>query len=761
MDKKEILQKFRLSTLATVCIAALAACGGHSSHNDEPDDPPVVGDVVLEDGTAININLEAPDVRFTKTVFDARPLIVKMKDGIDEDQKSRYDEMYLGLNMIRSSGEGKTQTNDPQGDGDGDETEATPLPPMHSVFSARLKYTLEITKNEEPVDPASYKIVVRNIKTDIDERNLVVSSGQADNKGDVIFAGVSRKGLFENEKITLEAELCIANAEGVIQKDQEGKDACIAQPKQFAYETNPYGLYKIALADEASCALNRIGSVYCWGSGLVSNIIAGEDYPAVDKVSLQLNYGPEQLPEVLNIPVAKPLAVSFPYEVNDIIVHTSGPDSMARILVNLYSPLKRLNPVMENMPDSDDVKADHLVFGFTGFSLAQQDDRLFLVPRLTSPEYIYILDKDGEMVRFSELYNYPDNQINAPENNPADRILGNVDSLSLAAPHSLMAAAEGRVVLNEELDEIVKSDVEGINNAIRVSGSDTYHCAMTKANEVKCFGALGRGDDSIESTAEQPIQTVVVTKEGARVVGSGEQVTDKIPLRKISVADNSLCLSSVDPVTFKGNLFCWGSNRVHLGGDDDNNLSEAGLLGIGSETENFYKAPQAVKEFADTEIRDFSVSHDHACAVSDGTLFCWGSSVSLPVFAMDEPDEPEDPPVDQPYDKLGLGSADQKFVSSPAEVSLPEKAEKVVAGKFVTCAIDEKGDAYCFGQNKGGQLGACSSINEEPADGCMDSSVKPVKVAYDPVEFKYCGDEGLSADSPLYGETCTFFEPEE
>lgn len=100
-----------------------------------------------------------------------------------------------------------------------------------------------------------------------------------------------------------------------------------------------------------------------------------------------------------------------------------------------------------------------------------------------------------------------------------------------------------------------------------------------------------------------------------------------------------------------------------------------------------------------SNVASLDVNVDKACAVSDGSAYCWGA--------------PIDPNVDPPLSR-----------ALPAPVVLPEPVFQVAttAGSYRSalrgCASGISGDVYCWGPNDSGQVG----------DGTKEFAGTPVKV---------------------------------
>lgn len=88
----------------------------------------------------------------------------------------------------------------------------------------------------------------------------------------------------------------------------------------------------------------------------------------------------------------------------------------------------------------------------------------------------------------------------------------------------------------------------------------------------------------------------------------------------------------------------------------------------------------------------------HSCAITDdGALYCWGANG---------------------YGQVGNGSPGG-VVTTPTLIELPGGAAiDVDAGAFHTCAVDEAGDAYCWGgdHQRKGVLGTGAPSEQEPLD---------------------------------------------
>lgn len=133
-----------------------------------------------------------------------------------------------------------------------------------------------------------------------------------------------------------------------------------------------------------------------------------------------------------------------------------------------------------------------------------------------------------------------------------------------------------------------------------------------------------------------------------------------------------------------GKAYCWGLNGGRFGnGDTSNSLAPVEV-----------SRPGALAGKAFTAI---SAGPSHACAIADGSVYCWGTSM---------------------YYRLGDGTSNTSPTLTPVDVSASgalagKRATAISAGGAHTCAI-ASGKAYCWGYNSDGQVGIGNTTTGGP-----------------------------------------------
>ena len=100
----------------------------------------------------------------------------------------------------------------------------------------------------------------------------------------------------------------------------------------------------------------------------------------------------------------------------------------------------------------------------------------------------------------------------------------------------------------------------------------------------------------------------------------------------------------------------------------------------------------------------------HACALAQGTVYCWGRNTTGAV-----------------------GNSTKFDVRTPVPVALMGAASirDVAVSNVTTCAVDQRGRAYCWGDNTSGQLGSGDAeftLNPVVVEGLKSEVLKDARV---------------------------------
>lgn len=208
-----------------------------------------------------------------------------------------------------------------------------------------------------------------------------------------------------------------------------------------------------------------------------------------------------------------------------------------------------------------------------------------------------------------------------------------------------------------------------LGRARKISAGESHSCALMEDGRVFCwgrgdFGQLGNGGTSDLSS---PTEVVLNLVTGAGV------------LDLTSSGDHSCILSNM------GQLQCWGSNSFGQ---------------LGTETQGGSSITPA-DVVAPSGVRFVSVSAglSHTCALSsEGAAYCWGSNLA---------------------GQLGTSATPttKPQLVDTSQVSAFGKFKSITAGAANTCALNSKGEAYCWGKNIKGQLGVNTNTDTTRPEG--------------------------------------------
>ncbi len=248
------------------------------------------------------------------------------------------------------------------------------------------------------------------------------------------------------------------------------------------------------------------------------------------------------------------------------------------------------------------------------------------------------------------------------------------------------------------VDVIEPQAVDDILSYTTVAAGSYHTCALQTNNTLWCwgynlYGQLGNGSNEL-STHEfyySPQQ-------------SGLKVAD---WSSIDVRYGHAC-----GIRTGGTMWCWGANY-------------AGQLGRGNYEES--STPVLIKHHFNW--KEVSTGENNTCAIkTDGRLFCWGSNLR---------------------GQIGNGRSFSGGMTGPSYVESDTAWISVTSGEYFTCGLKSDNSAWCWGDNRQGQLGNGASDVEGLADELL-----PVQLQQ-PLQWntiKAGGNHscGIAADDKIY-----------
>jgi alpha-tubulin suppressor-like RCC1 family protein len=238
---------------------------------------------------------------------------------------------------------------------------------------------------------------------------------------------------------------------------------------------------------------------------------------------------------------------------------------------------------------------------------------------------------------------------------------------------------------------LVPATVFGGHLFVRVDGGEGHTCALTRDGQPYCWGnptEMGHvgakalppqpetvtGSPSFVMLGVRAIRTCGLTADGLTYcwgdgTGYGSPTALSGPVRpaKLSTGDNGAC-----GVTAAGQAYCSGDNQFgELGDSNPVRLTSSYVPVYGGLTWD-----------------SLAMGNIHACGVATGgAVYCWGNN------------------------SQGQVGADTSVTGSWVPVLLPGglRFRLITAGAHHTCGLTIGGDAYCWGYNYFGQLGASTT----------------------------------------------------
>ena len=187
---------------------------------------------------------------------------------------------------------------------------------------------------------------------------------------------------------------------------------------------------------------------------------------------------------------------------------------------------------------------------------------------------------------------------------------------------------------------------------------------------------------------------------------------------QISSGDSHVCAIGLDL-----NVYCWGSDWSGQLGDD-------GIIANQS-------VPVQLAEGeipADVTISDVQSGGAHTCGLgSDAKVYCWG------------------------LDTLGQLGNDVSLVNQPTPVAVAQgeipagvSLNKIVSGRYHTCALGTDSEIYCWGRDNYGQLGNDVSLVNQPTPVLVSQGNIPIGVEIASISAGSYHTCALGSDAKAY-----------
>ncbi len=208
------------------------------------------------------------------------------------------------------------------------------------------------------------------------------------------------------------------------------------------------------------------------------------------------------------------------------------------------------------------------------------------------------------------------------------------------------------------------------NDTRRLCGPD-----LVSTIDQKCAGRCERGACVSAACGDGKLQTGEACDDGNTDAGDGCSPSCSWEPIEVKLGAAFGCALFED-----GRLKCWGSNQ-------------SGQLGNGSYIPRGMNPGELGPTLPTTlrNVTSFALGYEHACAVSNNGLWCWGSNA---------------------HGQLASGSV-PKAAPTPTRVTLDATPVAVTAGAYHTCALLEDGSVECWGRNSSGQLGRYDAVDDK------------------------------------------------
>lgn len=204
------------------------------------------------------------------------------------------------------------------------------------------------------------------------------------------------------------------------------------------------------------------------------------------------------------------------------------------------------------------------------------------------------------------------------------------------------------------------SDGFANENVTAISAGDGHTCAIT-AGSVYCWGPNWDGEIGNNTTDRANFPTKV---SNVASVFTNSGVT------QVSAGHDHTCVVTL------GSMYCWGSNNDGQLGDN-----------TGTSTQTAVKVYDVDGVFTNSNITNIAAGGTHTCAITGGSVYCWGYGDEGQLGNDDNSDEQA---------AVKVADGDNGFVNS--------SVTHLTAGENHNCAV-QGGSMYCWGYGDSGQLG--------------------------------------------------------
>ncbi|MBN1607037.1 MAG: hypothetical protein JW940_10415, partial [Polyangiaceae bacterium] len=256
---------------------------------------------------------------------------------------------------------------------------------------------------------------------------------------------------------------------------------------------------------------------------------------------------------------------------------------------------------------------------------------------------------------------------------------------------------------------ILDSSSMPVTDAISLAAGRAHNCAAFESGEARCWGERNYGQVGNGSTSDGTVSIPALVRTAPSVY-----LEDIV---EVAAGDSHSCAR-----TNLGDVYCWGFNS-------------AGQLGVGDTTPE--KSGNALK-VAISNVTMITAGKAHTCALSSGTVYCWGLNTSNQV-GQASGDLYTTPQAYGAFSDAvavaaggtftcarrpsavacwGSNTSGERGDTAPASASATAVAVSGLSAAFLAagggghaCAIEDSGQAVCWGNNLSGQLGNGGSTN--------------------------------------------------